>query len=969
MKRHVLPAILLVLLFSAGCGQKYFQSSDSEKKSPILSETSSSSDPTGRYSWPHTLSDLEPDPAVKLGKFENGLRYAIMKNKKPEGRVSIHLNIQAGSGYENQNELGIAHFLEHMLFNGTKSYPPGELVKYFQSIGMDYGSDLNARTSYDTAIYDIMLPSGDEKTVDKGLSVLSEFAEDALLLPDEVESEKGVILSEKRVRNTADYRIAIATQKFLFNGLRITERIPIGSEEIIKTANSRLLKDFYNAWYRPDRMMVVIVGETDQKTAEELVKKHFASIKPRASERDEPPLGKVDHKGTKAFYQYEKEAGSAMVSVNVVRSVPAKPDTVESEKDAILKMMAMGILQERLDFLAKRKDTPFTKVYSGTGVSLREIEHTAVYAGCEQKNWEKSLVAVSKEIETALKFGFEKSETERIRKKVLSGMDREIATASTRDSKALANEIIDSMNDGRVFISPEYQKKTFAQFISAITTEDLEKSFREIWNDDHRLVLLTGNAEIAGDSVKPEDQILAAYENGKSSAKEKPEAARDIKFPYLKVPADPGKIIRKTKDKDLDITTLEYENGVILHYKKTSFKADEIVMSVSFGQGRMSQPSNGLRFLSDSVVNDSGTATYTSEDLQKVLAGKNIGASFVSSPERFSYVCTSSKEDLPVLFDLVYSKLADPGFRDEALDRKIKQHAQDYEAMIKSPEGMMKLNASYFFSGNNQRFKVPEPKELQQFKADDIKAWMKPQMENTAIEVSMSGDFDEAEVTDLVSKYFGSMKKKPPFANQVTAKLNFPAGKNLDLSVKSQEKNASLHFVWPTPDIKGLEDLKTIRRLNVLAAVLENRLIKVVREKLGETYSPAAVFDIEMSFEGSAGIHAFVNASTDKADDVRKTVMSISTDLSSSKISDDEMEQALNPILTSLKDRLQSNAYWVKGVMTGSVQKPEKFTWSKNVMQDHKSIKKAEIAALAKKYLDNKKAAVVTVKGMTDKAS
>lgn len=965
MKRIILSAFLLLFVLNQGCSLQQLNKTDSTS----LKSKTQSTDPTGRYSWPHSLSDLEPDPDLTMGKFDNGLRYIIMKNKKPEGRVSVHLDIQAGSGYENDSELGIAHFLEHMLFNGTKSYPPGELVKYFQSIGMDYGSDLNARTGYDTAIYDIMLPSGDEKTLDKGLSVLSEFAEDALLLPDEIDKEKGVILSEKRVRNNAQYRIAIATQKFLFDGLRIPERNPIGSEQVIKTAGQRLIKDFYDSWYRPDRMMVVIVGETDVKTAEKLVKKNFSAIKPRAPKREEPSLGSVSHEGEKAFYMYEKEAGGATVSVNVVKSVSPEPDTVASEKEDISRMMAMAILQERLDSIARKKNAPFTKVYSGTGVSLREIDHSAVYAGCEQKNWKNAITTISKEIETALRFGFDKAETERVKKRVLSGIDREIATKSTRDSKALANEIIDSMNDGRVFISPEYQKKTFAPYITALTAEDLSKSFKEIWQDEQRLILLTGNAEIPEKSGKPEKLILDAYSKGKEMASVKPEKKADIKFPYLKIPADPGKIIRKTKDKALDITSIEFENGVVLHYKKTSFKADEVMMSVAFGDGKYSEPQNkqGLGFVSEPVMNDSGTGTLSAEDLAKALAGKNIASSFQTSGDKFFYQCTSSNGDLKSLFDLVYSQISDPGFRDEALDRKIKQHEQDYEGLIKSSEGLMRLKAPYFLSGNDRRFLTPDPEMLKKLKTQDLKEWLYPQISSSGIEISVAGDFDEKELTDLVAKYFGSMKKRKPLQKPVSSKLNFPEGKKLDLTVKSEGKNSSIHIVWPVKDVKDLNDLKTIRRLNVLSAVLETRLIKVIREKLGATYSPAAVFDLEMNYEGSAGIHVLINASSEKTEEIRKVALNIAEDLGRSKITNQEFEQAINPILTALKEKLQNNAYWVNGVMAGSVQRPEKLFWSKNAMQDHKAIKKAEVASLAKKYLDNKKAAQITVKSIPEK--
>jgi zinc protease len=714
-------------------------------------------------------------------------------------------------------------------------------------------------------------------------------------------------------------------------------------------------------------MMVVIVGDTDPVMAEKLVRKNFAGMKARAEKRDEPALGHLDHKGEKALYFYEKESGGATVSIDVARSISPAPDTVESEKKMLRRMMAMGILQERLDAASRKKGSSFTKASSGTYTFLREIDHTSVRAGCDSKKWEQAVTDISKGIETALKFGFRKDEAERIKKRVLAGIDRDVATASTRDSKALADEIIDAMNDGTVFYSPEYQKKTFAPFIQGLTADDFSESFREMWQDDHRLIMVTGNAEIKSDSDTPEDMIISAYRKGKALASEMPEPEKEIKFPYLKIPADPGKIIRKTRDSVLGITTIEFQNGIVLHYKKTSFKADEIIMNVSFGEGRFNEPSSkpGLAFLSAPVLNDSGTGTLSAEDLQKALAGKSISLSFQTDDDKFFYQCASSKKDLRTLFDLVYSKIQDPGFRDEALDRKKKQHEQDYEGLIKSPEGLMGLKSPYFLSGNDRRFLIPEPSAIEKYSVDDIREWISPSLSGDPMEISISGDIDENEVINLASLYFGTLPARKPFGKIPCAKISFPAGKKLELSVNSQEKNAYIQIVWPVPDVKGIKDLKTIRRLNILATILENRLIKTVREKLGETYSPQAAFDIEMGYEGTAAIHAFINAESSKTDEILKTVMEISEKIfrsSGSEITDQEFDQAVRPFITALKEKLKKNIYWVNGVMAGSKQQPEKFEWSKNAMQDHQSIRKPEIAALGKKYLDNRKAAVITVK-------
>ncbi|HHC24072.1 MAG TPA: insulinase family protein, partial [Desulfobacterales bacterium] len=226
--------------------------------------------------WPHEKSDLLPDPDLIFGKLPNGIRYVLMENHEPKDRVSLHLNVQAGSLNESDDQQGLAHFLEHMLFNGSEHFPPGELVKYFQSIGMAFGNDANAHTGFAETVYDVLLPTGSKENIEKGLLVMKDYARGALLLKSEIDRERGIILAEKRTRNSVGYRTYISSMEFVFSGSKITLRLPIGTEEVIKKADRRLLKDYYDAWYRPENMILIMAGDFDAGLAESLIKSAFS---------------------------------------------------------------------------------------------------------------------------------------------------------------------------------------------------------------------------------------------------------------------------------------------------------------------------------------------------------------------------------------------------------------------------------------------------------------------------------------------------------------------------------------------------------------------------------------------------------------------------------------------------------------------------------------------------------------------
>jgi zinc protease len=272
--------------------------------------------------WPSDHSLLRPDPALLRGRFDNGFRYVLMRHGEPKNRVALYLLVNAGSFNETDEQRGYAHFLEHMIFNGTKNFPSGHLVEYFQSIGMDFGGDTNAFTSFDRTIYTIVLPQGDTASLDKGMMVLADYADGAVLDEDEINNERGVILSEKRDRDSADYRTYVASSEYAFRGTLIPKRMIIGTEETLQKANHESLKSFYDRWYRPDNMVLVVVGDMDPAQASQSVKKYFAKFKPRTPEPKCPNLGLLGKKNLAPFYHYEPQLGKTEIALQSYWDMP-----------------------------------------------------------------------------------------------------------------------------------------------------------------------------------------------------------------------------------------------------------------------------------------------------------------------------------------------------------------------------------------------------------------------------------------------------------------------------------------------------------------------------------------------------------------------------------------------------------------------------------------------------------------------
>ncbi|MBW1989190.1 MAG: insulinase family protein [Deltaproteobacteria bacterium] len=912
--------------------------------------------------WPHEQSDLSPDPAIRFETLENGMRVVLMHNEKPRDRVAVYLDVQAGSLWEEDGEQGMAHFLEHMMFNGTEHFGPEEMIEYFQSLGMRFGPDINAYTGFDETVYLLLLPDGKPKSLEDAFTVMWDYAAGALLKPEQIEKEKGVILAEMQARDSVSYRTFVEVFKFLLPDARVSRRMPIGEKEVIEGADRELLKGFYDAWYRPENMVLVVVGDFDPDDALPLARKRFASMGPRADKKPGPPPQTVRHEGLKTFYHYESEAGKTRVSIETARTIEEAPYTFEKAKNLLLSDMANTAVSHRLEQITSDPESPLSSAEFGSGEFLGTIAFSNINGHCEPDKWKQALEVLEKELRKALEYGFTEAEADRVKKETLSRLQKAAAQQSSRESNALARAIVGALNKNEVFQSPRQELEIFSPVVEAATPQALHQALVANWPDTHRLVYVTGNAEIARQEEKAKKEIARVYEQSRKTAVKPPKAEEAAKFPYLPEPETMEKPVFTKAHPDIGVREARWENGAVLFYKKTDFSENQILFSLNFGRGGASEPKDapGLSAIAPLVAAESGLGALTREQLRAALAGTSTSLALRVGQDSFSYAGSTIPEELNLAVQLLYHHLKDPAFRQDAFAVAMRRFVQRYDAMAHTVEGVMAMEGARFLAGGDSRFGLPDKTVFSRYTVEQVRDWLLPAITRAPVTLSVVGDIDEDKLLSLCGKYLAALdreKKPPPLSRN--RKLNFPKAGTLDLAVDTEIEKGLITTAWPTDDVW---DIHQTRRLNVLADVFSDRMRVVLREKLGLTYSPAAFNMPSRAYPGYGVFHARVTADPKVLSRVHQEILSIAGKLAQGTITDDELSRALEPTLVSIREQKRKNSYWLNTVLSGAADHPEQLDWARTILEDYSSITVDEVTRMAKKFLKPKAAAKVTVK-------
>ena len=899
--------------------------------------------------WPHELSDIAPDPAVRFGHLPNGLRYAILPNEEPPGRLSLRLHVDAGSLHESEEQRGLAHFVEHMVFNGSRNFPNvEELIPQMQRLGIAFGAHANAYTTYDETVYMLDLPSVEDDVLDLAFTVLRDFADGALLEPEEIEKERGVILSELRARDSVARRISERRFKFMLPDFLAAERRPIGLESVIVGAPREALLDFYESYYIPSRMTLIAVGDLPSEEMEALITQFFASMEnpevlPKPLDLGELP---EDFGLRVGVFADPELSGDSLTLTRVGPHVP-EPDTVATRLDHLPHSVANRALSRRFEILAREEGAPLTGGYSGHSDWLQAVEFTSVGVAPIEGQWQDAVPVLENELRRALEFGFSETELIEVRANWLNALQEAVHRAPTRRSPALANGLVNSINARSVFTHPETNLSIYKEGLEQLSIEDLHQALIEAWNGSDRFLLLTSRTAAESEVEDLTARFLASQE----TTVEAPEAVLDEAFAYTDF-GPPGSIEATNKVEDLDFTQYQLSNHVRVNLKQTDFNRNSISLLVRFGHGQLIQPKTapGLDLVAGAVMNGGGLGAHSVDELQRILAGRNVGYSFGISENAFTVSGSTTPDDLELQLSLMAAFMTDPGYREEAL-RQFRNQLPAFESQLKHTLAGASAQMNAWLNGDDPRFAVPDIKQLAAYTEADVRAWLEESLSLEYLELTIVGDFDPKAALPHILKTFGALperkaKKEEPIDGTHIPAPELPAERVF--TYQSKIDNAVAIAVWTASPIE--EDVRESRRMHVLSSIFQDRLRQKIREELGATYSPNAGFSASDVFN-TAFLSASSTGLAEQTPELLDHMIEVAHALRESGATQDELDRALNPILGQLPLALRENSHWLHTIMGQSQARPYRIQWARERDTDYASIHLEEINALARKYL------------------
>ncbi|HNT52323.1 MAG TPA: insulinase family protein [Candidatus Syntrophosphaera sp.] len=700
---------------------------------------------------------LPQDPAVLFGKLDNGLGYYILRNARPAKLAELRLVVNAGSVDEDEDQRGLAHFTEHMAFNGTRNYPKAEITKYMSSIGMGYQNGLGAGTSYDFTVYSLKIPTDDGDKFSKGVHILSEMAYNLSFEPAEIERERGVIIEEWRLGQSADQRVSDAQNAVILAGSRYAERSPIGTYEVISSFPRETLVRFYKDWYRPDLQTVIAVGDFEPEAMLDLIKEYFGPIPARENPRPKQLHYVPDNLQPLAVVTTDREYSSNDLTVMWKRPLMAA-NTLGDYLKQLRHNLFFTMFNNRLDELAKQADPPYSFAWGGLSPQFRTLSSVRLYANFTPGRAEQALQTLMAETERVQRFGFLPSEFARARIDLRRDAEREAAGKNTRDSNMLSWQMAIGPLWGYVIMDPEQRLQLLDILLDAITPEEVNALIGELIPDSNLCLTLAG-PDKADLEYPPAARLLEIAQSANALSLE-PWEDKTVDEPLLaEIPA-PRPIRRETLDVQTGIRTWELANGVTVHAKKTDFKDDEVLLSATSPGGYCLYPPElaaAAQLLPDYVA-ESGCGNFDASALDKALAGKIARAQLTLglASEGFSAYC--SPRDLETMFQLVHQYGTNARFDEQDFSSFLQRTKNYYANLNLDPMQFFMDQISSAVYGGNPYAQSLATANLDAVRLADLDAiWRDRFADFSDFDFVIVGNYDESQLRQLCQIYLANL--------------------------------------------------------------------------------------------------------------------------------------------------------------------------------------------------------------------
>lgn len=789
---------------------------------------------------------LPLDPKVKIGKLENGLTYYVRQNKKPEQKVELRLVLNAGAINEDDDQRGLAHMAEHMAFNGTTNFKKNEIVSFLQDIGVGFGNDLNAYTSFDETVYMLPIPVDKPGNIEKGFQVLEDWAHNVTYVDADIEGERSIILEESRLGKGANDRMFKKIYPQLFAGSKYGDRLPIGLDSIIKGFKYDVIRRYYKDWYRPNLMAVVVVGDIDPAKAEEMIKKHFSSLKNPPQERKREYADVPPYKSPEAAVVTDKEATSYNVGIFYPAYKSDPTLSVGDYREDLIEQMYTSMLNQRLQELTQKENPPFIFAASNFQTFARGYQAFNVFASTGTGDVNKGLSAVAEEIERVKRFGFTAAELDRAKKNTITNYEKAYNNRDKTESENYVQEYINHFLEQEPTPGIEKEFEYAKSLLPGITIEEVNLISKRFKDEKNKFVFVLGPEPKANETLPKESDLLTLLE-AKEKGDVKPYEEKAIATTLIPTAPKAGKILSQSKNAVLNITELKLSNGATVTLKPTDFKDDQIVMGATRPGGKnnygLSDKYNAE--YAAAIVSTMGIGEFNPTDLKKALAGKSVSVNPVFTDKSEGVRGNSTVKDLESLFQLTHLYFTKPRKDTALFNSFIQKNKSQYANISANPQAAFIDTMYKTLFANNPLAPVTVPKSeyYDKVNLDRSFAIYKERFgDANGMNFVFVGSFKEADILPLIEKYIASLPATTKQFSFVDNKVRPVSGKQT-FTVNKGKEEKSLILAFYTGELPYSEDLDL--KVQAMSEILNIRIIEELREKVQGIYGGGTFAELE----------------------------------------------------------------------------------------------------------------------------
>ena len=912
--------------------------------------------------FPHEASDLPADPQVRYGVLENGMRYAIVENDTPTGTAALRLVFNVGSLAEDEDQRGLAHFIEHMTFNGTTHVPEGEMVPLLERYGLAFGPDTNAFTGREVVGYQLDLPSVEDQVLDVGLFLLRETASEIVFDPDAIERERGVIMGEMRTRDTPVRRFFNAYYSFLYDDTVVAERDPIGVAEVIETAGPQRFQRYYDAFYTPKRAMLVVAGDVDADAVEARIREGFPIEVPGLSvshvesfadwtqpsdPAPDPDIGAVHATSDARFGYFHDPDVFTILTVDVLSPGEPRPDTRASRLDGLKRQLGDAILQRRLQSLINSGQSPLVQANVSFANEFDLADKAGILGVASPERWREGLAVMENELRRALEHGFTQAELDEQLANVRTRLRNAADQADTRSSPELADALWGAWLSDEVFVHPDYALSWFEEVEAEFTVAAVEAAFQEAWAAAPPHVFAALNTQIENGQAA----VREAWRAASAEPVSPPEETADEPFAYTDFGA-PGAVVSRDLVVDLGVTQIGFENGVRLNVKPTDFEDGVVRVRADFGAGDLTpQPTPAAGAILGAAFGGGGLEAHDRDALQRLLAGRSVGYGVGVGDDTFFFANATTPTDAELQMQVLAAFMTAPGWRADGLNQFRAIAEEVRRGQNASAVQVATSRVSRLLRNGDPRWGFPTEAEVTAFTMDDAQAFLGPALNAAPVEITIVGDITVERAVDITASTFGALPARDEAwpSYEQNADIAFPAPRADPEIVRfnGEPDQGMANTYYPAGD--GFDPQRRAA-MDLLESVFRLKAIDRFRERDAATYSPIVSAQLSRVFEGYGYFWVGLDVDVRDVPAMYAITDEIAVNMARGEITEDELQRARQPLLEEIEENRERNSFWLN-VLARSQQDPQRLDDIRTVQARYEAVSVADLTALAGEVL------------------